>query len=88
MGELDIPWEDQEPVDLQDDFLVCSGVVVMAATLPLPDETLQPCVVFRFALADGSGFAPPVLLALEPEGLLRLAGQVGQATRRAVEAAG
>lgn len=85
-GSLDLPYESQAETPLTDHFLVSGGVVTMAATVDV-GGTAQPAVVFRFAAADGSGFAPPVMLCVTDQQLHELGVQVTKACRDAVRAA-
>lgn len=75
MGNLDLPFEPNDLTNLTDTHAhVASGVVVMAAVV-----AGYPALVFRFAIPDGSGFYPPVVLALseshQPDALRHLIDQ-------------
>lgn len=90
MGDLNLPFEPQPPVDVDlDGAFLSAGVVAMAAVIPSPDGRPIPAVVLRFAMADGSGFANPVVVATDtPATLLQLSSLIGQAARAAIAAAG
>lgn len=85
--DLNLPFEPQEATGHTEDFALSGGVVVLAAVAP----TLvgpQPIIVFRFARADGSGFMPPIALAVDRSQLDGLPLLISQAMTRALEAAG
>lgn len=66
MGDLERPFREVpgEPFALDlDSAVIAGGVVIMAAVMPTPDGPM-PCVVFKFARVDGSGYADPIVLAL------------------------
>ena len=47
---MDLPFEPNPPGQTLDEGMLPSGgVVVMAATVPLPDGDMKPGIVFRFA---------------------------------------
>lgn len=52
------------PVDLNE-AQVSGGVIVMASVIPVNESTFLPSLIFRFAKVDGSGFWPPIVLAVE-----------------------
>ncbi len=84
-GDLNVPFEEQDttPLDLSDAQL-SGGVVVMGAFLPAPDGGTLPCLVFRYARPDGSGFWPPIGLAGDNVAhLTALPGRVTDAVRAA-----
>jgi hypothetical protein len=85
---MDVPYEPGPPGQfLTDDFLVSGGVVVMAGTLPLPDDgEAKPALVFRFSDPFGQ-FYPPVLLVLDDDQAANLPTLVRQAVDGAIEAA-
>jgi hypothetical protein len=88
-GDLDVPFEQGpsgQTVDLSDGR-IASGLVVMAAMLPLPDRGTMPCLVYRFAVPDGSGFYPPMLLAVDEDQMLKLAQLTASASAAAIKAA-
>lgn len=72
MGDLNLPFEAQEPVPFTDlHFHVASGVVVIASVVDV-GETPMPALVFRFAKPDGSGFYTATMLISEEGDLERL----------------
>lgn len=69
---------------------LASGVVILAAVLPVPDVGPMPCLIYRFAKPDGSGFHPDVMLALTDDqaaDLPKLTSDAVDSARRAAEAA-
>lgn len=87
-GDLNLPFEPQEPtVGPTEGFLMSGGVVVMAAMVPTPDGQ-EPLLTFRFAHADGSGFMHPIALGFDRSQLEELPRLISQAMARALEAAG
>jgi hypothetical protein len=85
-GDLNLPFEPQEPTPALDDFALSGGVVVMSALVPTGDG-LEPMIVFRFAHADGSGFMPPIALGFEADQVDDFTLLIRQAMERALEAA-
>ena len=85
-GSMNLPYEPQDETMLTDHFAVCGGVVTMAATLDV-EGTHQPALVFRFALADGSGFLAPVLLCVPQDEMRDLAQLMSRAAKDARKAA-
>lgn len=63
----EIPGERHE-VDMSE-AVVAGGVVILAAAIPHPDGQM-PALIFKFARADGSGFATPVVLALHDDAMV------------------
>ena len=87
-NDLNLPFAEQSttPIDLSDAQL-SGGVVVMGAVVPAGGRML-PCVVFRFARPDGSGFWPPIVLACDRVAdLEQLPKLAGDAVRAAVSRA-
>lgn len=85
-GSMDMPYESQDETPLTDHFVVCGGVVTMAASIDV-DGTHQPALVFRFATADGGGFLAPVLLCVDDRQMRDLGTQVRLAVRDSRRAA-
>lgn len=85
-GDLNLPFEPQEPTETYEAFAMSGGVVVMSALVPTP-AGLEPMIVFRFAHADGSGFMPPIALGFEADQVDGLTLLIRQAMERALEAA-
>jgi hypothetical protein len=81
-GDMNLPYESQDETHLDDTFFVSAGVVIMAAT-----SEGQAALVLRFAHADGSGFAHPVLLILKDHEMAALVPLVEKATSDAINAA-
>lgn len=88
MGDLDLPFEGvpDGPVERDDDYLVCGGVVVSAAVVAGPGDRQWPALVFDFKTAEGGTF-PPILLAVPPEGMAPLAELMKSAMAAALKAA-
>lgn len=85
---LDLPFETQAPTPLADqDVRWSGGVVVMAATVPVPGSGVKPALVFRFAAPDGT-FHPPVVLVADPGQLGKLTSLVAEAVDAATAGAG
>lgn len=85
---MDVPFEGQPTADMDfSDGHIASGLVVMAGTLPVPDVGTIPCLVYRFANPDGSGFFPPMVLAVDEDQLTKLAQLTATATAAAIKAA-
>lgn len=88
MGDLNLPFEAQDPTPFPDpEVIIAGGVVVMAAVTQISPTERMPGVVFRFAKPDGSGFYTPVLLASESADLSELPNLIAQAVATAVEGA-
>jgi hypothetical protein len=85
-GDMNLPFEPQEPTESHEDFALSGGVVVMSALVPT-DDGLEPVIVFRFARADGSGFMPPIALGFEADQVDGFTLLIRQAMERALEAA-
>lgn len=86
-GDMNLPFEPQEPTIHEEAFALSGGVVVMAALFPAPTG-VEPVIVFRFAHADGSGFMPPIALGFEADQVDGFTLLIRQAMERALEAAG
>lgn len=60
-----VPW-------IGDDLNVTGGVVVLASTVPVGDET-WPALIFRFPLPDGSrNFYPPIIMVCSDDHMAKL----------------
>lgn len=71
-NSMDLPFEEGGAGDLADDHVHYSGgLVVMAATIDVPDLGVKPALVFRFATPEG-GFYPPVCLVADDDQLAKL----------------
>lgn len=86
---MDLPFERQARAEVPlDAAMVSGGVVIAAALLPVPDGGPDmPALVFRFAMADGSGFYPPTVLTAELHQLEALVPLITQAVTTVSEAA-
>lgn len=87
---IDLPYEDNPPgqtVPL-DDARIASGVVIAAAVMPVPGRGPMPCLVYRFATPNGSGFYPPIALVVNDQQMRALAQLTAETTTAAVKAAG
>ena len=84
-GDLNVPFEPSPEGPMADiaDAAWAGGVVVLAMVADIGGD-VTPCLAYRFAKPDGSGFHPPMILVLDNDedaaGLIRL-------TRSAVFAA-
>ena len=88
-GGLDLPFEEQAPtygVPL-DGGMVASGVVLMAGFGTVPGHGVVPCLIYRFAKPDGSGFYPPITLIVASEQMAGLVKLTADATAAAILAA-
>jgi hypothetical protein len=87
-NDLDLPFE-QSPkfeVDLSDaDF--AGGLVIAAAAVDVRGQGKLPALVYRFAMADGSGFYKPRVLVVDEDQLTKLAQLTASATAAAIGAA-
>lgn len=85
---MDLPYEPNPPGQfVTDDFLISGGVVVAAATVPMPDDgEMKPALVFRFSDPLGH-FYPPMLLVLDDDQAANLPTLVQQSVDGAREAA-
>jgi hypothetical protein len=86
-GDLNLPFEPSsgEMLDAAD-AEICGGMVVMAATIPVPDVGTMPVLVFRFSRPDGT-FLRPITLVVEPHEALGAGLLVTRAAEAAVKAA-
>jgi len=88
MGDLNLPFEAQDPTPFPDpEVMIAGGVVVMAAVTNISASERMPGIVFRFAKPDGSGFYTPVLLASESADLGQLPALIAQAVETAINVA-
>lgn len=85
---MDLPYEPNPPGQfITDGFLVSGGVVIAAATLPMPDDgEHKPALVFRFSDPHGQFYAP-VLLVLDDDQAANLPHLVRESVDGAREAA-
>lgn len=86
-NDLDMPFEEGPLADMEIDGVVASGLVVMAGTMPVPETGVMPCLIYRFANPDGSGFYPPMILVVDEDQMTKLAQLVASATAAAIKAA-
>lgn len=83
-NSLDLPFEESPRGELHDEHVhYASGVVVMAAVVPVPEVGPKPAVVFRFANPDGTGFYPPIVLVADDEQLAKLRPLIVEAVQTA-----
>lgn len=83
---LNLPFEEQEPTWVTDEYAVSGGVVVAGAVVPVPGAGNKPALLFRFAKVDGSGFWPPLLLVLEGDQVYQVPDLVSAASKAALKA--
>jgi hypothetical protein len=85
---MDLPYEPNPPGQtINDKFIVSGGLVIAAATVPMPDDgELKPALVFRFSSPLGE-FYNPVLLVLDDDQAANLPKLVQQSVDGAREAA-
>lgn len=86
---IDMPFElrpEEEPLDLSDG-LASGGVVVLSAVQEAPDGGRIPCIVYRFARPDGTGFYPPISLVMDEADMSHLKVLTNQAINAAIRAA-
>ena len=87
-NSMDLPFEHNPPgqrLDLSHAHL-SGGVVVMAATVPVPDVGIRPCLIFRFATPLGDMY-PPMLLVLDDDQASKLPALVSTAVDAAMKEA-
>lgn len=72
-NSMDLPFEEAPPGQTLDlsDAAISGGLVVMAATMPVPDVGTLPALVFRFATPTGQ-FYRPILLVLDEDQAAKL----------------
>lgn len=88
-NSMDLPFEEGPrgvEMDL-DRAIVSGGVVVIAATLPVPGMGTKPAIVFRFANPDGSGFYDPMVLVCDDDQLAKTVDVIAKATTAAIRRA-
>lgn len=85
---MDVPYEPNPPgQSISDQFLMSGGVVIAAATLPMPDDGQhKPALVFRFSDPLGH-FYPPILLVLDDDQAAKLPNLVHKSVSGAIAAA-
>lgn len=84
---MDLPFEDGPGGELPDEHVHYSGgVVVMAATVDVPDRGKQPAVVFWFATPLGE-FYPAIVLVQDDEQMAKLRTLINEADAAARRAA-
>lgn len=86
--ELDVPFEPQQPTEMDlSDGVLAGGLVVMAAAIPVTGAGTIPALVFRFAKPDGTGFYPPIVLTVDEDQMAKTAQLVASASAAAIRAA-
>lgn len=86
--DLDLPFQPQRPSELDlSDGVLAGGMVVLAASIPVPGEGVMPALVFRFTKPDGTGFYPPMVLAVDEDQMTKTAQLVASASAAAIRAA-
>lgn len=85
-NSMDLPYEEgprDQYMDL-DNAIISGGVIVIAATLPIPDAGVKPALIFRFANPDGSGFYDPMVLVCDDDQLTKTGGVITEAAAGAI----
>lgn len=86
-NDLDLPFEEGAAGPLADDHVHLSGgLVVMAATTPIPEAGVLPTLVFRFSSPVGE-FYPPFVLVLDDDQMGKLRPLIMEAIAAARRAA-
>lgn len=92
-NDLDMPFDQvvdeitgETAAEIVNDAMLAAGVVVMAASVPVAGVP-WPAVVFRFAMPDGSGFYPPMMLITDHTQMAKLSVLTGRAVDAAIKAA-
>jgi hypothetical protein len=86
--DLDMPFEEQAATPMPDEHQhIASGLVIMAGVVPVPDHGPMPCRVYRFAIPDGSGFYPPIVLVVDADQMAKLAQLTAAASATAIQSA-
>ena len=85
-NSMDLPFEPSSGILHDEHVHYSGGLVVMAATIDVPEVGLKPAVVFRFATPEG-GFYPPVVLVADDAQLAKLRPLIHQAIAAARKAA-
>lgn len=80
----DMPFEELPATWMDEAMYLCSGVMVMAATIPLGENTF-PGLIFRFVSAEDGEFIPPVALILDRARLKEIPSLVEQAVNKAIK---
>jgi hypothetical protein len=88
-NDLDLPFEEGPPGQTMPlgDGHIAAGMVVIAGVVPVGDRGLMPCLIYRFANPDGSGFYPEMVLIVDDEQMLKLAQLIVAASTAAVRGA-
>lgn len=86
-GSLDMPFEEHDPIEMDVEAQLSGGLVIQAATTPMPGVGMLPTLVFRFARPDGSGFYPPIALITNDDQLAKLRPVIQEAIATARRAA-
>lgn len=85
-GGMNLPFEENpERFDTNMDMVVCGGLVVMAAVVPVDGRT-EPALIFRFSQPHGE-FLPPITLVVTAAEMVGLVDLVTMATASAIKAA-
>lgn len=89
-GDMNLPFEPSPPgmpMELGGDAVICGGVYVLAASVPVVDVGTFPAVIFRFQKFDGTTH-PDLVLIAEPDEIAALLPLIARATETAIKAAG
>jgi hypothetical protein len=85
-NSMDLPYEPTTG-ELHDEHVHYSGgVVVMGATIDVPEVGKKPTLVFRFVTPDG-GFYPPIALVMDDGQMAKLRPLIQEAIAGARRAA-
>lgn len=87
-NSLDLPFEPvpDGPVETDVEGYIAGGVVVLAGMVDVPGIGNTPCLVFKFANPDGSGFYPPVTLVADEDGMTQCAHLVSRSVAASIRA--
>lgn len=86
--DLDLPYEPvpDGPLHTGEGFHIAGGLVVAAATVPVPDVGVMPALRFTFVAPDGTHY-PPFLLVSDVDQMTKLKPLVYKAANAAIAAA-
>jgi hypothetical protein len=86
-GSLNLPFEqgpDGQTIPIDNSTLLASGVVILAGVMPVPGVGLMPCLIYRFARPDGSGFYSPIALVIPDDEMFMTVKLTQDAARASV----
>jgi hypothetical protein len=88
-NRIDLPFEEQPEQPMIDlaSSLAAGGVVILASKVTLEDGSVMAGIVYRFIAPTGE-FYPPMVLAMDDDGMRTLPGLTMRAVATARRAAG